>query len=126
MQPIVFVCGIHKKKLKLSNGKSIMYYMCPNYKYENRTGTDNICYNFVSINVINDIKFDIMNSYDKNRLYVGYENYIKVKSWRKKNNPNLFKIYYKVLEISEDCIVVGVLNTRKKSVRKELNYENDF
>lgn len=117
MPPIVYLCGIHKKKFLLEQGKSLLYYMCPNHKVAYRGETDSICNNFVSRNVVNIINNDIEALYAAGHLETGYKNTVLVKRWNSqyplshaKNKP--VTVYYEVTDINEDFIQVEIKNER--------------
>ncbi len=113
MIPIVYVCGIHKKKFMLAQGKSLLYYMCPNHRMEYRKSGDIICNNFVSRNIIREIGYDIEDKYEENTLEVNYEGVKKVDTWKYGEKIKILNVHYKVLDINEDCIIVGVINERR-------------
>lgn len=117
MLPIVYVCGIHNKKCKPEQGRDWLYYMCPNYKLENRNANENICGNFASVNVISIIENDIQALLDAKLLEIGYRDYVTVRRWdvtkplqHKKNQA--VTIYYEVVDINKDYIKVAITNER--------------
>ena len=117
MQKLVFVCGVHDKRFLIERGRNLIYYMCPNYKAENRDIDDEICTNFASRNTINIIRNDIEALYEADMLKNGYKNFIVIRRWNtqkplshKSNQP--VKMYYEVTDINESYIKIAIKNER--------------
>lgn len=117
MIPIVFVCGIHNKKLLPKQGRSLIYGMCPNHRAESRDENDEICNNFLSLNAINIIENDIQSLYEADILELEYSNCLLVNRWNiqrdithKSNKP--VKIFYKVMDINDDYIKISINRER--------------
>lgn len=121
MQPVIYVCGIHKKRMSIEQGRSLLYYMCPNHRIKNRGEDDEICNNFISRNAINTVRDEIEVLNDAGLLKPGHKDTVTIKRWdssrpagHKKNSP--ITVFYEVYDINEDYIEIGLINRKEKKL----------
>lgn len=127
MQPIVYFCGFHHTRLKTMQGRSMLYYACPKYKKDGRAEGEKVCTNHVSRKAIKQIKEDLEYQKSIGNLILGYEGVIRTAVWgtrvkRVTVSGTEKRVYYKVLELNEDYIGVGIISERRgKKYEDELH-----
>jgi len=113
MIPVICMCGIHNKKLVLKQGRSLLYYSCPNRMMEYRQEGESYCGNCVSRGGIREIKDELSWMYGEGNLKEGSTGTINIKKYKDERYGGNAAVYdYKVLEINEDYILAGIVNRR--------------